>query len=66
MHKSSTLTLLDQNGTEPSFVSLLTPVFTLVFLAKMAALKKVHYKIRSGKMPAISLSDSRHRKHKCY
>lgn len=38
MHKSSTLTLFDLNGTEHSF----TPVFTLLFLAKMAAVKTVY------------------------
>lgn len=41
MHKSSTLTLLDLNGTEPLLVSSGTSVFTLLFLAKMVALKKV-------------------------
>lgn len=36
-HKSTTLTPFDLNGTEPTLESLLTPFFTLLFLAKMAS-----------------------------
>lgn len=42
MHKSSTLALHDLNGTEPYLVSLVAPVFTLLFLTKVAAVKEVY------------------------
>lgn len=41
MHRSSTMTLFVLNGTELLLVSLITSVFTLLFVAKMATLKKI-------------------------
>lgn len=58
MHKSNTLTLFDPNGTEPYLESSL--VFSLVFIAIMATVKKVYTRTLSlkqlnGSLPSYSV-----------
>lgn len=60
MHKSNTLTLFDPNGTEPYLESSGTPVFSLVFIAIMATVKKVYTRTLSlkqlnGSVPSYSV-----------